>query len=220
MPIPDMPWASLLHRVWAPCTFRPSSGDTQPSFPCSSTRLHDGLSLMLCYNRIEILCCSVMSNSLQPHRLQHARLFCPLPSPGACSNSCPLSQWHHPTISSSVIPFFSWPQSFPELGSFPMSWLSTSCGRSIGASAMVLPVNIHGWFPLELSHLISLKSNGLSRVFFSTTIEKHKFFSVQLPFIPTVTSVYHHWKNHSFDHRNLMLAKWCLCFLIFCIGLS
>ena len=179
MPIPDMPWASLLHRVWAPCTFRPSSGDTQPSFPCSSTRLHDGLSLMLCYNHIEILCCSVMSNSLQPHRLQHARLFCPLPSPGACSNSCPLSQWHHPTISSSVIPFFSWPQSFPELGSFPMSQPFASGGQSIGASTSALPMNIQDWFPVGLTGWISLQSKGLSRVFSNTAVQKYQFFHAQ-----------------------------------------
>ena len=104
---------------------------------------------------------------------------CPSPSPGACSNSCPLSQWCHPTIPSSVIPFSSCPQSFPASGSFLMSRLFTSCGQSIGASASasVLPKNIQDWFPLWLTGLISLKSKGLSNVFSNTTVQKHQFFS-------------------------------------------
>ena len=103
-------------------------------------------------------CCSVVSNSLQHHGLQHARLPCPSPSPKACSNLCPLSQWCHPTISSSVILFPSRLQSFPAAGSFPMSQLFASGGQSIGpsASASVFPVNIQGWFPLGLTSLISL----------------------------------------------------------------
>ena len=119
---------------------------------------------------------SVTFNSLWPHGLQHARLPCPLPSLGTCSNSCPLSPWCHPTISSSVIPF-SCPQSFPASGSFLMSQLFTSGGQSIGASASVLPVNNQSWLLLELTGLISLLSKGLSRAFFSTTIWKHQFFS-------------------------------------------
>ena len=105
--------------------------------------------------------CSVMFNYLQPHRLQHARLPCPSPTPGTCSNSCPLSQWCHPTISSSVIPFSSCPQSFPVSGSYPMSQIFTSGGQSIGASASasVLPMNIQDWFPLGLTGLISLLSS-------------------------------------------------------------
>ena len=96
------------------------------------------------------------------------------------SNSCPLSQWCHPTMSSSVVPF-SCPQSFPASGSFPMSQLFTSGGQSIGASASasVLPMNIQGWFPLGLTGLISLLSKGLSRIFSSTTVRKHQFFSTQ-----------------------------------------
>ena len=116
-----------------------------------------------------------------PHGLKHIRLPCPSPSPGACSNSCPLSQWCHPTISSSVIPFPSCLQSFPASGSFPISWLFASGGQSIGASplASVLPINIQDWFPLGLTSLISLQSKGLSRVISSTTIWKHQFFSSQ-----------------------------------------
>ena len=110
--------------------------------------------------------CSVISDSLRLHGLQHARLFCSSPSPGACSNSCPLSRWSHPTISSSVVPFFSCFQSFPPSGSFQMSELFTSGGQSIGVSASVVPVNIQDQFPLGLTGLISLQSKGLSRIFF------------------------------------------------------
>ena len=120
--------------------------------------------------------------TLQSHGLQHTRLPCPSPTPRACSNSCPLSQWCHPTISSSVIPFSSWLQSFPASGSFPMSQLCASGGQSIGvsASASVLPVNIRDWFPLGWIDWISLWSKGLSRVFSNTTVQKHQFFGVQL----------------------------------------
>ena len=120
--------------------------------------------------------CSVMSDSFWPRGLQHARPPCPSPSPGACSDSCPLSQWCHPTISSSTIPFSSCPQSFPASGSFPMSRLFTSGGQSIGTSASELPMSIQGWFPLELTGLVSLPSQGRSRVFSSTTIRKPQFF--------------------------------------------
>ena len=104
---------------------------------------------------------SVVSDSLWPHGLQNASLPCPSLSPGVCSNSCPLSQWCHPTISYSVIPFSSCLQSFPALRSFPMSELFTSGGQSIGASASVLPMNIQGWFPLGLTCLIPLLPKGL-----------------------------------------------------------
>ena len=117
------------------------------------------------------LSCSVMSNSLQPYGLQHARLLYPSLTPKACSNSSPLGQWCHPTISSSVTHFFSCPQSFPSSESFPMSQFFTSGGQSIGASASVLPMNIQDWFPLGWTGLISLQSEGLSRVFSSTQFE-------------------------------------------------
>ena len=124
---------------------------------------------------------SMVSNSLQPHGLQHARLPCSSPSPGVCSSSCPLSQWCHPTISSSVIPF-SYLQSFPASGSFPISWLFAPGGQSIRASASVLPVNIQGWYPLELTGWISLQSEGLSRVFSTITVRRHQIFGAQ-PFL-------------------------------------
>ena len=123
----------------------------------------------------------VVSYSLQPYGLQHSRFLCPSLSPRACSNSCPLSGWYHPTISSSVIPFSSYLQSFPTSGSFPMSFLFASGGQGIGVSALasVLPVNIQGWFPLGLTGLISLLFKGLSRVLSNTTVWNHQFFSTQ-----------------------------------------
>ena len=125
--------------------------------------------------------CSVISNSLRPHGLQHIRLPCPSPSPGICPNSCPLSRWCHPTISSSVSCFSSRLQSFPASGSFPVSRLFSSGGQSIGVSAWasVLPMNIQDWSPLGWTGWISLPSKGLSRVFSSTPVQKHRFFSVQ-----------------------------------------
>ena len=126
--------------------------------------------------------CSVMSNSLRSHGLQQARRPCPSPTPRACSDSCPLSQWCHPIISSSVILFFSCLQSFPESGSFPMSQFFELGGQSIGASASasVLLVNIQDWFPLGWTGLISLQSKGLSKVFSNTAVQKHQFFGTQL----------------------------------------
>ena len=125
--------------------------------------------------------CSVISDSLWPHGLQHTRSPCLSPSPRVYSNSCPLSQWCHPTTSSSVVPFSSCLQSFPASGSFQMSQLFTSGGQSIGVSASgsVLPMNIQDWFPLGWMGWISLLSKGLSRVFSNTTFQKHQFFSAQ-----------------------------------------
>ena len=135
---------------------------------------------------------SVVSNSLQPHGLQRARLPCSSPSPGVCSSSCPLSQWCHPTISSSVIPF-SYLQSFPASGSFPTSWLFAPGGQSIRASASVLPVSIQGWYPLELTGWISLQSKGLSKSLLhhhssKTSVFWHSaFFIVQLSYLYVTT---------------------------------
>ena len=162
---------------------------------------------------------SVVSRSLRPHGLQHTRPLCPSPTPGAGSNSCPLSQWCHPTISSSFVPF-SCLQSFPASGSFPMSRLFTSGGQSIGdsASASVLPMNIQGWFPLGLTGFISLQSKGLSIVFSNTRVQKHQFFGAQLSL----------WSNsHPYMTTGktialtiwTLLAKWYFCFLICCLGL-
>ena len=126
--------------------------------------------------------CSGVSDSLWPHELQHARPPCPSPTPGIHPNSCPLSQWCHPTISSSVVLFSSCPQSFPASESFQMSQLFAWGIQSIGvsASASVLPMNTQDWSPLEWTGWISLQSKGLSRVFSSTTVQKHQFFGTQL----------------------------------------
>ena len=131
--------------------------------------------------------CSVVSNSLRPNGLQHARPPCPSPTPRVYPNSSPLSQWRHPTISSSVVPFSSCPQSFPASGSFPVCQLFPSGGQRVGASAStpVLPMNIQGWFPLGLTGLISaINSSVLS-------------FMVQL------TLTHNYWKNHSFGYMDL-----------------
>ena len=155
-----------------------------------------------------------MSDSLRPHESQHARPPCQSSTPGVHSDSCPLSRWCHPAISSSVVPF-SCLQSFPALGSFQMSQFFASGGQSIGvsASASVLPKNIQDWFPLELTGWISLLSEGLSRVFSNTTVQKHQFFCAQ----PSSQS-----NSHIYTwplEKTIALTRWtfvgkCLCFLI------
>ena len=153
----------LLLRYSSSLTFPPSQRSLLLiPFPCMLQSLYPML----------LFSCSVMSDSLQHHGLQHARFPCPLPSPGVCSDTCPLNWWCHSTISSSVTSFSSCLQSFPASGFFPMSQLFTSGGQSIGASASasVLPTKIQGWFPLGLTCFISLLSKGLTRVFSSTTI--------------------------------------------------
>ena len=136
--------------------------------------------------------CWVVSDSLWSHGLQHTRLPCPSLSPGICSNSHPLSRWCHPAISSSVTPFSSCPQSFPTLGSFPMSCLFPSWGQSIraSASASVLPMDIQVWFSLGLTGLI-LQFKGLSKVFSSITVRKHHSLAPRLSYDPTLTSDSH-----------------------------
>ena len=138
--------------------------------------IHNGIFSSVQFSR------SVVSDFLRPHELQHARPPCPSPTPRVHSNSCPLIWWCHPAISFSVIPFSSHLQSFPASGSFQMSQLFTSGGRSIevSASASVLSMNFEDWFPLGWTSWISLQSKGLSRVFSNTTVQKHQFFSTQL----------------------------------------
>ena len=128
-----------------------------------------------------------MSDSFWPHGLQYTRPPCPSPTPGACSKSCPLSQWCHAPTSSSVVPFSSSLQCFPASGSFPVSQFFASGSQIIGALASVLPVNIQDLLPLGLTGLISLQSNGLSRVFSSTTVQKEQFFGAQLSFRTQLT---------------------------------
>ena len=158
-----------------------TSGSSQFTY-CSSLAWR--IWALLCYHVFSWVhfCHSAMSNSLRPHEPQHSRHPCPSPIPRVYLNSCPLSRWCHPAISSSVIPFSSHLQSFPAWGSFPMSQFFTSDGQSTGVSALasVLPMNTQDWSPLEWTGWISLQSKGLSRVFSNTTIQKHQFFGPQL----------------------------------------
>ena len=126
--------------------------------------------------------CSVVSDSLRPHGLQHVKPPCPSPTSRVYLNSCPLSQWCHPTTSSSIVPFSSHLQSFPASGSFQMSQFFESSGQSFGVSvsASVLPMNIQDWSPLGWTGWVSGQSKGLSRVFSNTTVQKHHFFTAQL----------------------------------------
>ena len=156
----------------------------------TSTTFHRAASLLFS--------CLLISDSMWPLGLQHARLPCPSPSPRACSNLCPLSQWCHSTISSSIVPFSSCLQSFPASGSFPMNWLFTSGGQSIGvsASASVLPMNIQDWFPLGWTGWISSRDSQES-----LPTPQFKINSSALCFLysPTLTSKQDHWENHNLD---------------------
>ena len=153
-----------------------------------------------CDFRVRSFSCSVVSDPLRPHGLQHARLPCPSPSPGVCSDSCSLSLWCHQTISSSVVPF-SCLQSFPASGSFLMSQLFASDGPCFRASASAseLPVNIQGWFLLGWTDSISLQSKGLSRVLLQPQFESISSSVLNLIYGPTLTSMHDYWKIHNFD---------------------
>ena len=139
-----------------------------------------------------------MSDSLRPHGLQHSRLPCPSPNPRACSNSCPSSQWCHPTISSSVIHFSSCLRSFPASGSFPVSQFFISGGQSIevSASASVLPMNIQDWFPLGWTGWISLHSRDSQESSPTQQFKSIHFLVLSFLYSPTVTSTHDYWKNH------------------------
>ena len=139
------------------------------------------------------------------HGLQHARLPCPSPTPRTCSNSHPSSWWGHLTSSSSVAPFSSCLQSFPGSGFFPVSQFFESGGQSIGASASawVLPMNIQGWFPLDLTPLISLQFKGLSRIFSKPQFKGINSSVSAFFYCPAITSIHDYWKNHNFDYMNL-----------------
>ena len=166
------------------------------------------LLLILCYLFSSIqFSCSVMSDSLRPHRPQHTRPPCLSSTPRVYTNSCPLNWWCHPAISSSVVPFFSYPLSFPASGSFQMSQLFASGGQSVGVSAStsVLPMNIQDWSPLGWTGWISLQSKGLSRVFSNTTVQKHH--KVSHCFHCSVGSSK---KNKRASEKHLFLLYW-LC---------
>ena len=172
---PNSPWATLAHIfLWLyPNTSCIQCLLLQHPLPCSyiSERRPQSVS------SVTQLC-----PTLWPHGLQHNRPPCPSPTPRVYSNSCPLSRWCHPTISSSVIPFSSCLQSFPASGSLQMSQFFAAGGQTIGvsASASVLPMNIQDWFPVGWTGWISLQSKGLSRVFSNITVQKHQFFSSPL----------------------------------------
>ena len=178
--IPKVEW--LNHMVVLFVTFK----ELSYIFPLSLTNLH---SHQQCTG----------SDSLRPHESQHTRLPCPPPTPRVHPNSCPLSQWCHPIISSSIVPFSSCPQSFPASGSFQMSQLFASDGQSIGASAStsVLPMNTQDRSPLGWTGWISLQSKGLPRVFSNTTVQKHQFFGAQLSL-----------QSNSHIHTRLMEKPW------------
>ena len=146
--------------------------------------------------------CSVLSDSLQPHGLQLIRLPCPSLFPWVCLNSCPLSQWCHPTISSFVVPLSSCPQYFPTSGSLPMSWFFSTSGQSIGASALasVLPMNSQGWYPLGLTGLITLLSKKSAPAPQFKTISS---LALSLLYGSTLTSICDYWKKHSFNWMEL-----------------
>ena len=135
--------------------------------------------------------CSVVSDSLRPHEPQHARPPCPSPTAGVYPNPCPLSRWCHPTISSSIVPFSSCPQSFPASGFFPLSQLFASGGQSIGvlASALVLSMNTQDWSPLGWTGWISLQSKGLSRVFSNTTVQKQVLVGKYCVIYPRISNI-------------------------------
>ena len=145
--------------------------------------------------------CSVVSDSSRPHESQHARLPCPSPTPRVYPNPCPSSQWCHPAISSSIVPFSSCPQSLPASGSFPMSQHFAWGGQSTGVSAStsVFPMNIQDWSPLGWTGWIFLQSKGLSRVLSNTTVQKNHTSALSFLHSPILTSIHDHWKNHSLD---------------------
>ena len=173
----QLPEFTKTHVHWVGDAIQPSHSLLHPSPSAFNLFQHQGLfSTYTQFSR------SVMSNSLRPHESQHARPPYPSPTPGIYPNPCPLSRGYHPTISSSVIPFFSCPQSLPASGSFPMSQFFTWGGQSIGvsASASVLPMNTEDWSPSGRTGWIALQSKGLSRVSSNTTVQKHQFFGTQL----------------------------------------
>ena len=180
--------------------------------------------LLTCLLRYKFYHCCSVTNSfllLWPQELQHARILFPLLSPVVCSNSCPLSQWFHPTTSSSVFSFSFCPQSFPASGSFPAGWLFASGGQSNGASASasVFPMNIQGWLPLGLIALISLPLKGFQGFSAAPQLESISSLALSFLYSSTPTSIHDYWEKHSFDYTDLCW-QWCLCFLICSLGLS
>ena len=196
--LPDQASAPASCTWWTPCVFQRDFSVTLPclqplvSYLALSVKPHGEESVVYSgfvfwlirpsqFSSVQFSH-SVMSDSLWPHESQHARPPCPSPTPGVYSNPCPPSWWCHPTISSSVIPFSSCPQSLPASGLFPISQLCTWGGQNTGVSvsASVLPMNTQDWYPLGWTGWISWQSKWLSRVFSNTTVQKHQFFSTQI----------------------------------------
>ena len=179
----------------------------------------NGIFYIIQFCKVQLLSCVRL---FATHGLQHTRPPCPSPTPEVYPHPCPLSQWWHSTISSSVVHFSSHLQSFPASGSFQMSQLFASGGQSIGvsASASVLPLNIQDWSPLAWTGWISLQSKGLSRVFSNTTVQKHQFFGAQLSLWSNSHIHTWLWEKIIALTRQRLLAKKCLCFLICCLGWS
>ena len=189
--------SNQLHRIWPHCLLK-----TTQVFSNSQWYILPLLSFK----------CPVVSDSLQPC-VQHTR-------PPVLHHLLKFAQVHVHCISDAIQPSYSdalfsfCPQSFPESGTFPMSWLFPSGypNTGVSASASVLPMSIQGWFPLRLIGLISLPSKGQSRVFSSTTVQRHRFFGALPSYSPALTTVGGHWQDHSLDYMDLFLAEWCLCF--------
>ena len=204
------------HRKWCPCAYIrslsflsglvgtfPSTGKVELKWPVSDTVLsqwnpRDAMTSQGSMKEVVVLLLSHVQ-LFATHGLQHARPPCPSSMPGAYSNSSPLSQWCHPIISSSGIPFSSHLQSFPASGPFPVSQFFASGGQSFGVSAStsVFPMNTQDWVPLGWTGWISLQSKGLLRVFSNTTSINSSLLSFL--YSPTLTSIHDYWKNHSFD---------------------
>ena len=156
--------------------------------------------------------------------MQHTRLHRPSLSPAVCSDSCPLSWWCHPTILSSIAPFFSCTRTFPASGLFQRVGSSHQVAKVLELQLqhlpMVFPMNIQGWFPLGLTGLVSLLSRDSQESSLTPQFESINSLVLSLLYGPTLTSIHDYWKNHSFDYTDFLPAKWCLCFLILCLGLS
>ena len=195
-------------KVWLPCgEFKALNGKDNSIFVLKSAIKCIG-NKVIQFSSVAQLCLT-----LKPHGLQHAKPPCPSSTPRVYSDSCPLSQWCHPAISSSIVPFSSYPQCFPASGSFPISQFFTSGGQSIGvsASASVLPMNIQDWFSLGWTVWISLQSKGLSGVFSNSTFKSINSLALSFLYSPTLISINDYWKTIVWLDRRLS-AKKCHCF--------
>ena len=193
LPTPSL-WVVPEHQLWVPCFIELALVTYKSIFKTPNRKSAKHMTSVQFSH-------SVVSDSLRPHELQHARPPYPSPTPQVHSDSRPLSQWSHPAISPSVVPLSSCPQSLTASESVPMSQLFPWGGQSIGVSALVslLPKKSQGWSPSEWTGWISLQSKGLSRVFSNTTVQNINSSALSLLHSPMLTSIHDHWKNHSLD---------------------